>query len=172
MSKSQSIAKRLVEQEEWKHADTIGITISMNHEVYTRPLIELAWLQGKKVAVPKCDRETHTLTFRYITSFKQLEIVYMNLEEPNPSVTEVAYSQDIPLLFVPGVAFTKKGDRLGYGGGYYDRYLSTHKGNTISLAYSEQIVSYVPTGPYDQQVQKLITDLETICCSYRKDSLN
>ncbi len=136
----------------------------MKQEVHTRPIIEMAWLQGKRVAVPKCDTSTHTLAFRYITSFHQLETIYMNLEEPIPAVTKIAAMQDIPLLFVPGVAFTEKGERLGYGGGYYDRYLSMFEGNTVSLAFSEQIVPNLPTESYDQCVQKIITDNRTIYC--------
>ncbi|WJE51723.1 5-formyltetrahydrofolate cyclo-ligase [Bacillus cereus] len=159
---SEQIVFSLYEQKEWRDAQTIGITLSMEHEVNTYVIIEQAWREGKKVVVPKCNRETRTMTFRQITNFDQLETVYMSLCEPIPALTVEVEANEIELLFVPGVAYTRRGERIGYGGGYYDRYLAEYERKTLSLAFDFQIVSYIPTEPFDQNVQKIITEKETI----------
>ncbi|MBO1579134.1 5-formyltetrahydrofolate cyclo-ligase [Bacillus sp. XF8] len=159
---SEQIVFSLYEQKEWRESETIGITLSMEHEVNTYVIIEQAWREGKKVVVPKCNRETRTMTFRQITNFDQLETVYMSLREPIPALTVEAEANEIDLLFVPGVAYTRRGERIGYGGGYYDRYLVQYEGKTLSLAFGFQIVSYIPTESFDQNVQKIITEKETI----------
>ncbi|MDZ5607995.1 5-formyltetrahydrofolate cyclo-ligase [Bacillus pseudomycoides] len=159
---SEQIVFSLYEQKEWRESETIGITLSMEHEVNTYVIIEQAWREGKKVFVPKCNRETRTMTFRQITNFNQLETVYMSLREPIPALTVEAEANEIDLLFVPGVAYTRRGERIGYGGGYYDRYLVQYEGKTLSLAFGFQIVSYIPTESFDQNVQKIITEKETI----------
>lgn len=159
---SEKIADSLYKQQEWIAAQTIGITLSMEREVNTYAIIEKAWEEGKAIVVPKCNRETRTMTFRQITNFEQLETVYMNLREPDPSITEEVSAEEIDLLLVPGVAFTRKGERVGYGGGYYDRYLVNYKGKTLSLVFDFQIVSHIPVEPFDKTVQKIITEKETI----------
>ena len=112
----------------WAEAKTIGITLSMENEVNTYPIIEKAWKEGKRVVVPKCNKETRTMSFRQISNFDQLETVYMNLREPIPALTEEVNADEIDLQIVPGVAYTERGERIGYGGGYYDRYLVHYKG--------------------------------------------
>ncbi|MGG0274027.1 5-formyltetrahydrofolate cyclo-ligase [Bacillus rhizoplanae] len=159
---SEKIADSLYKQQEWIAAQTIGITLSMEREVNTYAIIEKAWEEGKAIVVPKCNRETRTMTFHQITNFEQLETVYMNLREPDPSITEEVSAEEIDLLLVPGVAFTRKGERVGYGGGYYDRYLVNYKGKTLSLVFDFQIVSHIPVEPFDKTVQKIITEKETI----------
>lgn len=159
---SAKIVDSLYKQREWIEAKTIGITLSMEREVNTYAIIEKAWEEGKAIVVPKCNRETRTMTFRQITNFEQLETVYMNLREPDPSITEEVSAEEIDLLLVPGVAFTRKGDRVGYGGGYYDRYLVNYKEKTLSLVFDFQIVSHIPVEPFDKTVQKIITEKETI----------
>ncbi|AIY73510.1 5-formyltetrahydrofolate cyclo-ligase [Bacillus anthracis] len=159
---SEQIAFSLYGQKEWAEAKIIGITLSMEHEVNTYPIIEKAWEEGKKVVVPKCNKETRTMSFRQISNFDQLETVYMNLREPIPALTEEVNADEIDLQIVPGVAYTERGERIGYGGGYYDRYLVHHKGKTLSLAYSFQMVEYIPVEPFDKNVEKIITEKGTM----------
>lgn len=140
----------------------IGITLSMENEVNTYPIIEKAWEEGKKVVVPKCNKETRTMSFRQISNFDQLETVYMNLREPIPALTEEVNADEIDLQIVPGVAYTERGERIGYGGGYYDRYLMHYKGKTLSLAYSFQMVDHIPIEPFDKNIEKIITEKGTM----------
>ena len=157
---SEQIAFSLYEQKEWAEAKTIGITLSMENEVNTYPIIEKAWEEGKKVVVPKCNKEARTMSFRKISNFDQLETVYMNLREPIPALTEEVNADEIDLQIVPGVAYTERGERIGYGGGYYDRYLMHYKGKTLSLAYSFQMVDHIPIEPFDKNVEKLLQKKE------------
>jgi 5-formyltetrahydrofolate cyclo-ligase len=159
---SEQIAFSLYAQKEWVEAKTIGITLSMENEVNTYPIIEKAWEEGKKVVVPKCNKETRTMSFRQISNFDQLETVYMNLREPIPALTEEVNADEIDLQIVPGVAYTERGERIGYGGGYYDRYLMHYKGKTLSLAYSFQMVDHIPIEPFDKNVEKIITEKGTM----------
>ncbi|MGE7862206.1 5-formyltetrahydrofolate cyclo-ligase [Bacillus mobilis] len=159
---SEQIAFSLYAQKEWVEAKTIGITLSMENEVNTYPIIEKAWEEGKNVVVPKCNKGTRTMSFRQIRNFDQLETVYMNLREPIPALTEEVGADDIDLQIVPGVAYTGRGERIGYGGGYYDRYLVHYKGKTLSLAYSFQMVEHIPVEPFDKNVEKIITEKGTM----------
>src|SRR5699024_5810755 len=88
VQKSHHIYCKVIELDEWKKADCIGITISQKFEVETRELIKKAWKEGKKVAVPKCIPDTRQMEFYIITSFQQLEVVYFHLLEPIVEQTE------------------------------------------------------------------------------------
>ncbi|WP_285768916.1 5-formyltetrahydrofolate cyclo-ligase [Peribacillus sp. SI8-4] len=153
---SDRIAENLFSLEEWKKARMIGITISIHPEVSTFRIIERAWSEGKSVAVPKCDPDKKTMQFKKISSLDQLESVYQGLHEPIAETSEVT-KDEMDVLIVPGLAFTKEGYRLGFGGGYYDRYLPGYKGATLALAYELQLVGELPIELHDIAVGQLIT---------------
>nr|WP_263325724.1 5-formyltetrahydrofolate cyclo-ligase [Neobacillus sp. Marseille-Q6967] len=164
---SYKISKTLFEEQEWKSANVIGITISRPPEVDTYQIIRKAWESGKKVVVPKCYPKDRQLSFRTLTEFSQLETVYYGLYEPKLDKTTEIHIAEIDLLIVPGLAYTKEGYRLGFGGGYYDRFLSHFQGQTLSLAFGSQIVEKLPTEDYDIPVSKIITNTEVINSSWR-----
>jgi len=159
---SNKIAQTLFIQEDWKEANVVGITISRFPEVDTYHIIRKAWEAGKQVAVPKCLPSERKLAFRIITHFSQLESVYYGLSEPIESKTAKIEPNDIDLLIVPGLGFTREGCRLGFGGGYYDRFLPDYHGKTISLAFDLQLIPTIPVEEHDQPVQKIITNHEVI----------
>ncbi|RFU64307.1 5-formyltetrahydrofolate cyclo-ligase [Peribacillus saganii] len=161
---SQRIAEKLFLLPEWFDSKTIGITISTPPEVETARIIERAWLEGKTVTVPKCEPNERKLDFREITDFGQLETVYFGLKEPDPEKTNSIEQEVIDLMVVPGLAFTANGHRLGFGGGYYDRYLPSYMGPKISLAFNQQIISQLPHEPYDISVDKIVTPEGVITC--------
>ena len=144
--------------------NTIAVTISNKREVDTKEIIKSLWKLGKNVAVPKCNPKNHTMTFYIIESFNQLETVYMDLKEPKIDCTIPVSLEDISCIIVPGIVFDQFGYRIGYGGGYYDRYLSTFKGETISLAFELQVVDKVPTEVYDLPVDIILTEKCRINC--------
>ncbi|WP_141431586.1 5-formyltetrahydrofolate cyclo-ligase [Bacillus sp. 03113] len=152
------ILQKLYEDPIWKKAKTVGITVSKSPEVDTLQIIRTLWELEKRVVVPKCLPKERKMIFRSITSFDQLESVYFGLSEPIEKITKEVMPEEIDLLIVPGLAYTKIGNRLGFGGGYFDRYLTQYDGPTISLAFSVQIVNDLPIGPYDLPVDKIITD--------------
>ncbi|MBM4762294.1 5-formyltetrahydrofolate cyclo-ligase [Bacillus sp. B15-48] len=155
---SNEITRQLFKDKSWQNAKTIGITISRKPEVDTYKIIQMAWDQGKRVAVPKCIPSSRAMEFRLITTFSQLEIVYSQLYEPKVSETVEIDGSDLDLLIVPGLAFTKEGFRIGFGGGYYDRYLTHFQGETLSLAFSMQLVAELPIEIHDVPVSKIITE--------------
>lgn len=153
---TKQISTQLFSLNEWKRAKVIGITISIPPEVPTLHIIEQAWREGKEVAIPKCNPENKTMQFKKITSFEQLESVYSGLLEPVENTLKVM-PEDINLLVVPGLAFTIDGYRLGFGGGYYDRFLSGYKGSTVSLAFECQLIDELPTELHDIPVHQVVT---------------
>ncbi|WP_187373162.1 5-formyltetrahydrofolate cyclo-ligase [Bacillus rubiinfantis] len=159
---SYKIACTLFEDERWKQATTIGLTVSNFPEVDTFQIIRKAWETGKKVVVPKCDTTKKTLSFRMLTKFSQLESVYYGLWEPVVSLTTEVFPAQIDLLLVPGLAYSRSGSRLGFGGGYYDRFLALYSGPTVSLAFDEQIIPHIPVEQYDLPVAQIITPSEVI----------
>ncbi|SEM28564.1 5-formyltetrahydrofolate cyclo-ligase [Mesobacillus persicus] len=161
---SYQIARRLFDDSSWKDADVIGMTISKAPEVDTFQLIRKAWEQGKTVVIPKCVPHTKEMVFRTLTRFSELEKVYFGLYEPIPSETAEINAENIDLLVVPGLAYTTAGYRLGFGGGYYDRYLKKYHNQTLSLAFSQQIVSDLPNEPHDMAVAKIVTEEGVFLC--------
>ncbi|MGP1910226.1 5-formyltetrahydrofolate cyclo-ligase [Metabacillus sp. JX24] len=159
------IHKQLFQSSCWKDSKTIGITISRGMEVDTNSIIEKALQMNKRVAIPRCLPKTREMEFRTYTSEDQLEIVYYGLKEPAVSKTSLVTPDEMDLLFVPGVCFSKLGYRIGYGGGYYDRYLPSFGGMTVSLAFSEQILPELPAEHHDIPVRKIITEDEVIITS-------
>ncbi len=159
---SYKIASRLFEDEDWINAKVIGITVSRQPEVDTYQIIRKAWEQGKQVVVPKCNPQEKHLSFRTLREFSELEIVFYGLLEPIAAFTPKVEPDLIELIIVPGLAFTREGYRIGFGGGYYDRYLTTYSGKTLSLAFNDQIISQFPVEDHDIPVSKIITNIETI----------
>ncbi|CAI9388699.1 5-formyltetrahydrofolate cyclo-ligase [Niallia sp. Sow4_A1] len=160
---SYQIALQLYNNTSFSSASHIGITISKFPEVDTYQIIRMCWQLGKEVSVPKCIPETRQMLFRKLESFNQLESVYSNLFEPIMEKTERTNPEEIDLLLVPGLAFSRNGYRIGFGGGYYDRFLESYKGETISLAFSMQVKERIPLQKHDLAVQKIITNEGILC---------
>jgi 5-formyltetrahydrofolate cyclo-ligase len=159
---TKQITSQLYQDEDWKQSNIIGITISKFPEVDTYQIIRKAWELGKTVAVPKCYPKEKRMSFRIISDFSQLESVFYGLLEPIEEKTKLINHEDIDLLIVPGLGYTKEGYRIGFGGGYYDRYLKDYSGKTISLAFQLQIIPAFKTEYFDIPVAKIITNDEVI----------
>lgn len=155
---TKNIAGQLFASKEWKGADTIGITVSGGFEWDTTSIIEKGWREGKIITVPKCIPEVRRLDFYQLKNFNQLEQSFFNLREPNPQLSEKVKNEDIDLLIVPGLGFDRRGYRVGFGGGYYDRFLEDFPNKTISIFYSEQLFECVPDESFDIPVQSLLTE--------------
>ncbi|WP_342598393.1 5-formyltetrahydrofolate cyclo-ligase [Psychrobacillus sp. FSL H8-0483] len=166
---SKEIEQNFLMEETVVNASIIGITISSFPEVNTEGIIQSLWKQGKTVVVPKCTPKDRSMTFYKIESYKQLETVYMQLLEPNPNVTSAVAPSEIDLLVVPGIVYSKTGFRIGYGGGYFDRFLANFNGNTISLAFDFQVVEVVEHEIFDLPIDKIITNNAIIPCKGNRD---
>ncbi|RKQ34028.1 5-formyltetrahydrofolate cyclo-ligase [Oceanobacillus halophilus] len=152
------LTSNLIRSNLWTEAKTIGITVSQGFEWDTKSIIEEAWEQGKTVAVPKCLPKAKKMDFYKLENFHQLEKVYYNLLEPKPEETEKMDKNEMDLLIVPGLVFDKKGYRIGFGGGFYDRFLTDYSNDTIALLHSSQLVESVPRESYDIPVENIVTE--------------
>ncbi|HLR71493.1 MAG TPA: 5-formyltetrahydrofolate cyclo-ligase [Pseudogracilibacillus sp.] len=142
----------------WKNAKTIGITCATELEWNTIPIIQHAWKEGKTVAVPKTNSSQSTMEFYQIDYLSQLRKGYGDILEPITDNKQLIKKQEIDLLIVPGVIFDEYGYRIGFGGGYYDRYLVDFKHETVSLLSTFQLVRSLPIEKHDIHVQYLITE--------------
>ncbi len=168
--RSGHIQNKLMQEPSIKEGKTIAVTMSRFPEVETRRIIEALWEMGKRVCVPKCDPATREMAFYHITDFSQFEKVYMDIEEPIIERTERMLIEQIDVIIVPGVVFNSAGYRIGFGGGYYDRYLQQYAGATISLAFEEQVKEDIPTEVHDIPVDIILTDKKRIhACRNREE---
>jgi 5-formyltetrahydrofolate cyclo-ligase len=159
---SKKAADSLFLTDEWINAGIIGITISRGKELDTSYVIQKAWEDGKQVAIPKCLPKTKEMDFRVFSDYKQLEIVYYGLQEPKVEETFAVTPAQIDLLIVPGLIYDERGYRIGFGGGYFDRYLINYQNHTATVAFEIQLVDHVPAEPFDIPVQKILTDMRVI----------
>lgn len=148
--------RQLFQNSYWSDSKVIAVTVSQGFEWETKPIIEAGWKQGKKMVVPKCYPEESKLIFYHFENYQQLEIVYFNLLEPNPSLVSEVVASEIDLIIVPGLVFDLNHYRIGHGGGYYDRYLKNYSGKTISLAWKDQMVKSITPESFDVPIDQLI----------------
>ena len=153
----ESAGKRLGElflsSELYRRAETVYGYLPYNQEVRTVPMLEQAIRDGKRVAVPKVYGEE--MKFIYITDFSQVEKGYTGI--PEPIADEPVADDPHALVLMPGLAFTKTGDRMGYGGGFYDKFLSREPQHpTVALCYGFQIVEKLPTEEHDVPVDLVL----------------
>ncbi|QPC46876.1 5-formyltetrahydrofolate cyclo-ligase [Mangrovibacillus cuniculi] len=141
-------------------SETIAITVSKFPELSTINAIHSMIEDQKKVVVPKTCLSTNSLAFHQISSLNQLTPGVMGILEPNKN-SDVVDLEEIETIVVPGVAFTKEGYRIGFGGGFYDRLLSNYQGNTCSLLFQEQLVESIPVEDHDIPVRELFIENKT-----------
>ena len=153
--KSRRITELLTALPEYEDADRIMAYADYNHEVITRYIIEQAWKDGKEVAVPKVFGKD--MIFYKLTDFAQLESGYFGIPEPKEDGETVSWED--AMMVMPGVAFDENCNRVGYGGGFYDRFLEKHPGiRRVAVGFSFQILSEVPTEPTDIRPQVIVTE--------------
>lgn len=157
---SQKLHQQLFKTKLWQEAEIIGLYLSFGHEWDTRAIVKKAWENGKKIAIPKTIPTKKEMKFYQIQDFNELEKGHFGIEEPIVEQTTQVPKNDIDLLIVPGLVFSKDGYRVGYGGGYYDRFLVDFIQPTLSLVWSGQLAEELPTNQFDIAVQYLLTENE------------
>ncbi len=159
---SQSIGERFTSLRPVQECRSLMIFLSFGSEVNTDYIIARAWQQQKRVLVPLCKPETREMTVFAIETFADVEPGYFGIREPKKNSLQPVAKEEIELVVVPAVAFDRRGYRVGYGGGYYDRFLQDMQVPKIGLAFSCQLVPEVPVGPYDLPVPGILTEKEYI----------
>lgn len=151
--KSRVLTELFLQTEQYKNAKTVYGYLPYNQEVRTVALLERALADGKKVAVPKVYGEE--MRFHYMDDLSRTEEGYAGI--PEPMGDEPVAEDPAALVLMPGVAFTKDGSRIGYGGGYYDKFLAKEPGHpTVALCYDFQIVEELPLEKFDIPVDLVL----------------
>lgn len=158
--KSSLIAQKVLKTPEYEEADNILLYADYRHEVMTREIFDDAVLRKKKVFFPKSN-DDGTMDFYQVVSVKQLESGYKGIKEP---MVDERYlyrflRNEDTLIIVPGVAFDTKGYRVGYGKGFYDRFLQDKRQVTaMGLCFSNQVIEEIPHDVHDIRMDKIITE--------------
>lgn len=146
------LTQRFIQLPAFQEAKTLATYLSMGHEFSTADLIQAALQLGKRVCVPRTYPQGRMEFVEYDPDI--LEKTRFGLLEPNEKGKLVDQSE-IDLIHVPGLVFQSTGYRIGYGGGYYDRYLVDFAGKTVSTIYSIQQKEFQPD-VFDQAVQEVL----------------
>ena len=179
---SDIITEKILSLKEYKEADTILTYVSCRSEVITDNLILAALKEGKKVGVPKVEGDI--MNFYYINSLDELETGYFGVREPVVSQnTSVSLSDNNGtvkppvsdpsgcLMIVPGLAFDKDLNRIGYGKGFYDKYFQSHIDAPFikcGIAFDIQLCEKIEADRYDQPLDMLVTE-NSVILSEAKD---
>ena len=153
VSASQRLGELFVASEAYRSARTIYGYLPYNQEVRTVPMLEQAIKDGKRVAVPKVFGDE--MKFIYLDDFSRVEKGYAGIPEP---VDDGPVADDpTALVLMPGLAFDAQGHRIGYGGGFYDKFLANEPNHpTLALCYAFQMVEYLETEAFDVPVDCVI----------------
>jgi 5-formyltetrahydrofolate cyclo-ligase len=150
--RSKSIQEFVINSNEFQSAKVVGVYFAFSSEVATELIITHAKMLGKKIALPRVEEDK--IAFYELSSTKSLIRGRFGIMEPPP----YGYMDEIDLLVVPGIAFDKKGNRLGYGKGFYDRLLSGKRTFSIGLAYSFQLLENLPHDRYDKRLDAIASE--------------
>ncbi len=171
-AKESAIEDRLFSQDIFKKARSILLYVSFRSEVDTRKFLHDIIKLGKKLVLPLVDTRHKVLKLYEIKNPDELKPGYMGIPEPGILRYRRCSLKDIDLVIIPGTGFDPNGNRLGYGGGYYDKLLSMEARElaeidhitTIALAFEEQIGEEIPSEPHDIKVDMIVTDERIIKC--------
>ena len=153
--KSNDVFNKIINLDIYKSSKTVGIYYSMDDEVSTISLIDYSLKIGKEVCIPKT-MENSEMEFYMISDRNNLSKSKFGILEPTSN--NLVDPKTIDLMIVPGVVFSKELYRIGYGSGYYDRYLLKTNSYKIGLSFKETLVDFVPHDEYDIKLDLIITD--------------
>ncbi|MEN8265303.1 MAG: 5-formyltetrahydrofolate cyclo-ligase [Nitrospirota bacterium] len=174
--KESEIEQKLFDLDIFKKAACLLMYVSFRSEVDTRRYLDDVLKTGKVLVLPLVDTRHKGLKLYKINATSELSPGYMGIPEPAARESRRVTIKEIDLVVIPGTGFDINGNRLGYGGGYYDRLLSYESKQlakvehipTVALAFEEQIGEEIPAEPHDIQVDMIITDKRLIRCDKRK----
>ena len=156
--KDMAIAEQVRRLWQYQRNSILLIYVSTSIEVDTADIICRAIAEGKRVAVPRCVPDTRNMEFYYIESLDELSPGMFGVLEPVANPERLYDEKDGGLCIVPAFSYDWRGFRLGYGKGYYDRFLSRFEGNMVGICYSDCVQRSLPHGRYDRPVELLVTE--------------
>ena len=152
------IAERVRNLQQYQKCEILLTYVSTDIEVDTLRIIENALCDGKRVAVPRCIPGTRNMEFYCISSLAELKPGAFGVLEPEATGDRLVSGAISTLCIVPALGYDRCGYRLGYGKGYYDRYLANFDGDIIGICYSNCVQRSLPHGRYDRRVSLLVTE--------------
>lgn len=153
VAKSGALGKLFAASEAYKNAKSIYGYLPYNQEVRTVAMLEQAMADGKRVAVPKCYGDE--MKFLWMEDLSKVEKGYANI--PEPIADEPVADDETALVLMPGLAFDPQGHRIGYGGGFYDKFLASEPGHpTLALCYDFQMLPHLETEEFDIPVDTVL----------------
>ena len=161
LEKSNRIVTRLKEMDDFINAGVIACYISFDNEVYTHGLIK-QFIKSKDILVPVV--RGNEIFLSHIMDWKELKSGTYGILEPAGEFIRKRGYDEVELIIVPGIVFDKKGRRIGYGGGYYDRLLSSMDALKVALAYEFQIFDEIPEDEHDIRMDVIVTEERRIDC--------
>jgi 5-formyltetrahydrofolate cyclo-ligase len=167
--KSRQACKILTELPQFKEAQTVMLYLSLPYEIDTSEAILYCWQSGKTVAVPKISWEQRHMIPVQINSLDTgFSTGALGLRNPIGGIP-VPF-EDIDLVVTPALGFDKKGNRLGRGGSYYDRFFANEKlkAHKCGFAYAEQVLDSIPVTEHDRPVDTLVTDNGVMFFNHKK----
>lgn len=168
---SLKISDSLVNFDCFLKAETILLYSSLKDEVSTEKIFKTCLEMKKTVAFPVCLDRDGTMEFFIVKSEAELERGMYNILSPKSDCKKLEPNGKC-LCIVPGVAFDKRGYRLGYGKGYYDRFLDSFNAVSVGLCFDSLVRDTLPVNEYDKRVNYLITDKKIYNFNFREDSKN
>ncbi|MBI5659367.1 MAG: 5-formyltetrahydrofolate cyclo-ligase [Nitrosomonadales bacterium] len=171
---SMAITERLLQLPEYRQAEVVLGYMNFGAEFASELWVVRALADGKRMALPKVNRHTNHLDLYWVDDMEsQLAAGLWGIREPVvESCERLRKLDDVEFVLLPGVAFTRNGARLGYGGGYYDKLLANlnravgmQRPPLVAAAFALQIVKALPQEANDVKVEWIITEQETIACS-------
>lgn len=158
--KSEEIRNRVISLQEFQEAQTIMLFLNFRDEVETMELARKVLELGKTLVLPRCAPKGVIIPALIQDLDRDIEPGTWGIREPKKEDIKPVDPLEIDFILVPGAAFDQQGNRLGYGGGYYDRFFDCLKKGTpkIAIAFSCQVVSEVPVETFDKTVDMLITE--------------
>ncbi|GAU08207.1 5-formyltetrahydrofolate cyclo-ligase [Desulfoplanes formicivorans] len=166
LAANERILRRITRLEAWQHARSMLLYLPVNGEVDTWPFFEDCMRRHVQVFLPCCRKqEPGCMDFFQVRNKDQLVPGAYNIPEPDPDQCLLMREPSADIVLVPGVGFDRHGFRIGYGGGYYDRFFARHpmdKALIIGLAFACQIMDQLPHDPWDKPVDMVVTEDEGI----------
>lgn len=151
------IEENFINSDLYKNADELLLYYSVADEVSTDIIFSKALEDGKRIAFPVCIDGHGIMQFFYVEQENDLAEGMYGIRAPKQGCKKFIGS-DNAVCVVPGLAFDKSGNRIGYGKGYYDRFLESFTGLSVGLCYDKMLCDFLPTDPFDKNVSYLITD--------------
>lgn len=160
--KDNYILNTFVNSSLYRDSKQILMYMALDDEINVDALLDLSRINGKSIAVPYCVDNDGNMDFYYINSLDDLVEGSFGVREPNIKICKKVSDYNDSVILVPAIAFDKRGFRLGYGKGYYDRFLSNYPFISVGLCYNSLIQKELPINEYDQSVDYIITDTSII----------